>query len=928
MTMKMNFAGEDEGQLIRGGDGGDRTSARVRRSGGGANRENFLESLKKQHEQESSKAKQLAANPVKDRCCASAALDLTIKVMRGEGLAACDYNLLGHATTSDPYVIVSILDGNQEYPVGTTRTCMQTLNPVWDEMFTKMVAPGTLKSDKYTIQLKLMDFDLMKQDDDMGIVWIPMAMENRIDAKPEWHEVAIGSAEKACGRVQVMIESKLKYSMASFLPSSDGAGATATGDPEKPATAPPTSLLGPASMMTAAASTMLGAGNMVASTAFGAGSAMKQGATTTVMGAFRTVEDVIETQKSQPQQDEEDDELYEKIYKEEEVLRVQVTVHRGDGLVAKDRNALGQKVSSDPYIVLEIWPQGIPLEENSKTSHLYPKLRIGRSPTRRKTLSPVWEHEFEPFNYPLSDLNMEEAQLRVRIVDDDFGLGEDDPMGGIDIYLRPKTHLEVEKRWYHVSATSADGAKGRLQLSLDSKQTIQKTVVGKKKKAVVKKKEPEKVKVESDKEDANVNDEQDEMHSSMPARYNHDEALVAADRDRDRVRSRLHRSQRIKSSRGVDGKEHRRHRRKEDEKDGSKRESRSRRKSRRSSDNGESGRRSRREVSKRDVNERSRRHLSESRKTNSMRDMSEKDNGPDEERRRSLRNERSIRGKDIDASTKSRSRRRHSRDEKRREHPLRSSGGSKSRSGSRRRSSRIDDPEPDASRRSHQPRSSGNRRGDSERKERSMSRRGESSRGEKMSTRDSSPKAGKASLRRIESDRGDALPKLSKSGIRRIESDRGFEKTIDASPKSGKTGTGIRRAESERGAEKLDVSARISNRKKDGVKSSNRRSDSERMKDESKRDGERPRHRHRREGDRKRGSGKVKDESGRMKDESNRRDRRMKDESSRRRKEGSTRRKEADPAKEKPSIAKDAIGGAAPKVAIDYTSAISTLRIS
>ena len=72
--------------------------------------------------------------------------------------------------------------------------------------------------------------------------------------------------------------------------------------------------------------------------------------------------------------------------------------------------------------------------------------------------------------------------------------------------------------------------------------------------------------------------------------------------------------------------------------------------------------------------------------------------------------------------------------------------------------------------------------------------------------------------------------------------------------------------------------------------------------------------------------------NGRMKDESSRRERRMKDESSRRKKEGSSRRREADPAKEKHSstrkIAKDAIEGAAQKATIDYTSAISTLRIS
>ena len=103
---------------------------------------------------------------------------------------------------------------------------------------------------------------------------------------------------------------------------------------------------------------------------------------------------------------------------------LEITVHKGEGLVAKDRNVMGKKVSSDPYVVLEIWPKGIP--DDMEREKDYPNDRFGRSPTKMKTLNPEWNHSFDAHYVLMDELDIEEAQLRVRIIDDDFGVSYDD----------------------------------------------------------------------------------------------------------------------------------------------------------------------------------------------------------------------------------------------------------------------------------------------------------------------------------------------------------------------------------------------------------------------------------------------------------------------------------------------------------------------
>jgi len=56
-------------------------------------------------------------------------------------------------------------------------------------------------------------------------------------------------------------------------------------------------------------------------------------------------------------------------------LKVILTIHKATGLVAKDRNMWGKKTSSDPYVKV-----------------FYGDKPVGKTPVKKKTLSPEWEH--------------------------------------------------------------------------------------------------------------------------------------------------------------------------------------------------------------------------------------------------------------------------------------------------------------------------------------------------------------------------------------------------------------------------------------------------------------------------------------------------------------------------------------------------------
>ena len=58
-------------------------------------------------------------------------------------------------------------------------------------------------------------------------------------------------------------------------------------------------------------------------------------------------------------------------------LRIAITLHKASNLLAKDRNLFGKRTSSDPYVKVFYSGSGIP---------------IGKTPVKKKTVSPEWNH--------------------------------------------------------------------------------------------------------------------------------------------------------------------------------------------------------------------------------------------------------------------------------------------------------------------------------------------------------------------------------------------------------------------------------------------------------------------------------------------------------------------------------------------------------
>ena len=155
-----------------------------------------------------------------ERCGHShASLQFSINVYQGKDLAACDTNIFGKESSSDPYVIASILPGGSSAPIqiGQTRHVVSTLRPKWNEKLSKLIPPGSFPSDDFIVELKVMDYDLIGEDDCMGIVHIPMKVETGAKAT-QWYQIPADSAEKASGSIQAALEAEIVYSIDSFLP--------------------------------------------------------------------------------------------------------------------------------------------------------------------------------------------------------------------------------------------------------------------------------------------------------------------------------------------------------------------------------------------------------------------------------------------------------------------------------------------------------------------------------------------------------------------------------------------------------------------------------------------------------------------------------------------------------------------------------------
>jgi tellurium resistance protein TerZ len=119
-------------------------------------------------------------------------------------------------------------------------------------------------------------------------------------------------------------------------------------------------------------------------------------------------------------------------------LVVEVEIIQGKNLVPKDRNLMGKKKSSDPYIKV-----------------FGGKTPLGRTKTIQKSLNPVWNEKFELIlgaddaNYILKMSGG--VQMEFRIFDEDKRT-EDDPMGTVFVPLRPLEPSTTD--WYPVTKGS------------------------------------------------------------------------------------------------------------------------------------------------------------------------------------------------------------------------------------------------------------------------------------------------------------------------------------------------------------------------------------------------------------------------------------------------------------------------------------------
>ena len=191
------------------------------------------------------------------------------------------------------------------------------------------------------------------------------------------------------------------------------------------------------------------------------------------------------------------------------MVEIMVTVHQGDGLSAKDRDASlfeGRPPSSDPYVKVDLLPFG---------PDALPIIPVGMTKTLFKTLSPAWHDSFQvqlPLQAILLQLENnkggdrmfnELVQFRLTILDHDICTAND-CMGVVKVPIVPllqvlQTHQLQQlsspgapvddhdnwyqtilddvtiTKWYTVPTSSATNASGRIQCTLQTNLHSDKT---------------------------------------------------------------------------------------------------------------------------------------------------------------------------------------------------------------------------------------------------------------------------------------------------------------------------------------------------------------------------------------------------------------------------------------------------------------------
>ena len=153
-------------------------------------------------------------------------------------------------------------------------------------------------------------------------------------------------------------------------------------------------------------------------------------------------------------------------------IHVEMEILAGDDLVAKDRNLMGRKTTSDPYV--EVYPMNNPkpIFKNGKSLQDY---KIGKTETQKKTLNPKWTKNKFVFDI------IHPWRVTLKIYDEDL-LSDPDLMGivTIPIPVPPNpttTQLNDTTNWYNIPKDSAKNAKGRLQVRFVTKLLAPKRII-------------------------------------------------------------------------------------------------------------------------------------------------------------------------------------------------------------------------------------------------------------------------------------------------------------------------------------------------------------------------------------------------------------------------------------------------------------------
>eukprot|EP00797_Seminavis_robusta_P008072 Sro1565_g282800.3 (311) ;mRNA; f:1437-2371 len=123
-----------------------------------------------------------------------------------------------------------------------------------------------------------------------------------------------------------------------------------------------------------------------------------------------------------------------------EVITLKLTVKKASGLPAMDKNIIGMKTKSDPYIEVRLCPKGPGGGPQSKVA-------LGKTETKMETLNPSYNQVFEAPPLSLKSFS-DTASFELTIMDYDEN-GEDDLMGMVTVPIKLDKSASSTK-WYDV----------------------------------------------------------------------------------------------------------------------------------------------------------------------------------------------------------------------------------------------------------------------------------------------------------------------------------------------------------------------------------------------------------------------------------------------------------------------------------------------